>query len=251
VVETNTEQGAIYTNSFSVISSAINNRATKAKEFIYMAEVADSLARENSMLLQERDNAQFIKTVFKDSLLDLETEQLYTFTSAKVISNSIKLNNNSMTINRGTNHGVQPGMGVVTAGSNSVVGIVKSSTNNYSRILPVLHSQSSISSSISRNGHFGGLIWRGGDPTKANLVDIPKHADLKIGDTIQTSGFGTIFPEGIMVGTIDTFWIQTGTNFYEIKVNLSSDLSKVKYVYVVENLMREELEELEKEVSNE
>lgn len=251
VVETNTEQGAIYSNSFSVISSAINNRATKAKEFIYMVEVADSLARENAALLQARDNAQFIKTVFKDSLLDLDTEQLYTFTAAKVISNSIKLNNNSMTINRGTNHGIRPGMGIVSAGSNSVVGIVKRSTKNYSFILPILHSQSRISSAIKRNGHFGGLTWRGGDPTSANLVDVPKHANLRIGDTIQTSGFSTIFPEGIMIGTIDTFWVQTGTNFYEIKVDLSSDLSKIKYVYVVENLMREELEELEKEVSNE
>ncbi len=251
VVETNTEQGAIYTNSFSVISSAINNRATKAKEHFYMSEVADSLARENAALLQERDNAQFIKTVFKDSLLDLDTEQLYTFTAAKVVSNSVKLNNNSMTINRGTNHGIRPSMGIVSAGSNSVVGIVKSCSKNYSRILPILHSQSKISASIKRNGYFGGLIWRGGDPTVANLIDIPKHANLIIGDTIQTSGYSTIFPEGIMVGIIDTFWTQPGTNFYEIKVDLRSDLGKIKYVYVVENLKWRELEDLEKEVSNE
>ena len=86
---------------------------------------------------------------------------------------------------------------------------------------------------------------------KVNLVDVPKHANLLIGDTIQTSSYSSIFPEGIMIGTIDTFWQKSGTNFYEIDVNLSTDLSNVKYVHVVENLMEKELEVLRKEVSDE
>lgn len=251
VVEMNTEHNAIFNSSFSTVSDVVTSQFSKTKEHFYMASVADSLARQNSLLLQERDNAKFLQTVFKDSIQEEEKDQMYTFTAAKVISKTINLNNNGLTINRGTSHGIKPSMGIIGAGNNSVIGIVKSCTKNFSRVLPILHSQSRISSTVKRSNYPGSLVWKGGDPTRANLVDVPKHADVIKGDTIQTSGYSTIFPEGIMIGTVDTFWLQQGTNFYEIEINLSNDLSRTKYVYVVENLMKAELEELEKEVSDE
>ena len=251
VVNNNNEQNAIFNNSFSVISNVITNKFDGLKQFIQLSSVADSLARENATLLQQRDNALFIQTIHKDSFPELDKEQMYTFTAAKVISNSTRLNNNSLTINRGAAHGVKRSMGVIGTGSNGVIGIVKSTTENHSRILPILHSESRISAAVKRNGYFGSLVWKGGDPSKANLVDIPKHANLVKGDTIQTSGYSSIFPEGVMIGTVDTFWLQTGTSFYEIEISLSTDMSNIKYVYVVENLMKSELEKLQKEASDE
>lgn len=251
VVNNNPDQNAIFNSSLSAFSNSVTSSFDNVSQFISLSSVADDLARENAGLLQERDNALFIQTIQRDSIPIPETEQVYTFVSAKVISNSTNRNNNSLTINRGTNHGIKKSMGIVGAGNNGVIGIVKNATANYARILPILHSQSRISSSIKRNGYFGSLIWKGGDPTKVNLVDIPKHANLIKGDTIQTSGYSSIFPEGIMIGTIDTFWLQSGTNFYEIEVNLSNDLSNVKYVYVVENLKQAELDLLEKEGADE
>ncbi len=251
VVNNNSSQSAIFNNSLSAASNVITDKFDNVRQFIQLSEVSDSLARENAALLQEKEYAQFIQTVFKDSIREPEKEQMYTFMAAKVISNSVTRNNNSITINRGAAHGIKPSMGIIGAGSNGVIGIVKSTTQNYSRVLPVLHGQSSISASIKRNGFFGSLVWKGGDPTTLNLVDIPKHAELLEGDTVQTSGYSSIFPEGIMIGTVDTAWLIPGTNFYEIKVKLCNDLSNVKYVYVVENLMKSELEVLEKEVSNE
>ena len=156
-----------------------------------------------------------------------------------------------MMINRGANHGVRPSMGIIGAGESGVVGIVKSTTANFSRVLPILHGDSNISASIKRNGFYGSLVWKGKSPKKANLSDVPKHADLLKGDTVQTSGYSTMFPENIMIGTIDTFWLQEGTNFYEIEVDLIKDLSRIKSVYVIDNLMKEELEQLEKEVADE
>lgn len=251
VVNNNNGQNAIFNSTFSAFSNSITNQADGLTQFINLTSVNDSLARENSNLLQERDNALFIQTIQKDSVQIPETEQMYTFTAAKVTSNSTNLNNNSLFINRGKKHGITKSMGVIGAGSSGVIGIVKSTTDNFSRILPILHRQSKISASIKRNNFYGSLIWKGGNPTKVNLSDIPKHANLVKGDTVQTSGYSSIFPEGIMIGTVDTFWLQEGTNFYDIKVNLSIDLSNIKYVYVVENLMKKELEELRKEVSDE
>ncbi len=250
VVNNNSEQNAIFNSSFSFFSNETTERFDNLKQFVSLSSVNDTLARANAKLLQEKENAKFIQTVFKDSIQIPDTEQLYTFTAAKVVSNSTTRHNNSIIINRGANHGIKPSMGIIGVGNAGVVGIVKNTTANHSRVLPILHSQSRISASIKRNNFFGGLVWQGRDPTKANLVDIPKHANLVKGDTIQTSGYSSIFPEGIMIGTIDTSWLQKGTNFYEIEVNLCNDLSSVKYVYVVENLMKKEIDALEKEVSD-
>ena len=247
----NSEQKAIFNSSLSVWSNVITDKFDGLKQFIQLSSVADSLARENATLLQQRDNALFVQTIRRDSFPLEEKEQLHTFMAAKVVSNSTRQDNNSLTINRGSKHGIKASMGIIGTGNNGVIGIVKSTTENYSRVLPILHSQSKISCSVKRNGYFGSLVWKGRDPSKANLVDIPKHANLVKGDTIQTSGYSSIFPEGIMVGTIDTFWLQTGTNFYEIEIDLSTDMSNIKYVYVVENLKKTELEKLQKEASDE
>ena len=117
--------------------------------------------------------------------------------------------------------------------------------------MSVLHRQTLISASIKRNNHFGSIVWKGSDPTVINLIDVPKHADIVIGDTVQTSGYSTIFPEGIMIGTVDTFWVPSGSNFFEIEVNLKNDLNKTKYVYVVNNLMKKELEKIQGEGDDE
>jgi rod shape-determining protein MreC len=251
VVNNNQSQRAIYLNSLSAGSDYLTARFDHVSQFINLSSVADSLAKKNATLLAEIENAKFIKTVLKDTVYSPETEQLFTFISAKVVSNSINKNNNSLSINRGSEQGVLPSMGVIGANQTGVVGIVKSTTKNYSRVLSILNRQAIISASIRRNGHFGSIVWKGNLPTKVNLIDVPKHADIVIGDTVQTSGYSTIFPEGIMVGVVDTFWIPSGSNFFEIEVSLVNDLNKTKYVYVVNNLMKEETEKLEKEENNE
>ncbi len=251
VINNNQTQRAIYLNSLSAASDILTEQVDKFSQFINLSSVADSLAKKNAELLAEAENAKFIKTVLKDTSKILETDQQFTFTAAKVISNSINNNNNSLSINRGFAHDVLPSKGVIEANQNGVVGIVKSTTKNHARVMSILHRQTLISASIKRNGHFGSIVWKGNDPKTVNLVDIPKHADVIIGDTVQTSGYSTLFPEGVMIGVVDTFWIPSGSNFFDIEVSLVNDLNKTKYVYVVNNLMAEEIKQTQKEGSNE
>ncbi len=251
VVNNNQTQNAIYLNSLSAVTDAITQKFDNITQFINLSSVADSLAKKNAELLEEAQNAKFNKTVFRDSVNLPETGQLFTFVESKVVSNSINKKNNSLTINRGTEQGILTSMGVIGANQTGVVGIVKSTTKNYARVMSILHQQSIISASIMRNGHFGSIVWRSNNPILVNLIDVPKHADIVIGDTVQTSGFSTIFPEGIMIGVVDTFWVPSGSNFFEIEVTLNNDLNKIKYVYVVDNLMKEDLETIQEEGSNE
>jgi rod shape-determining protein MreC len=162
---------------------------------------------------------------------------------ARVINNSIISRNNTLTINRGKSHGITPGMGVI--GSNGIVGIIKSASKNFSVVLSLLHSDTRISASIRRNNFFGSLIWTGNNPKIMHLEAIPKHADLVLGDTVQTSGYSHIFPEGIIIGHIHDVSLESGNNFYTIEVALNNDLSNVHYVYVVEMRKLKEIRQLE------
>ena len=251
IINNNQTQRAIYLNSVSAATDALTERFDRFNQFLSLSSVADSLAKKNAELLAEADNAKFIKTVLKDSVDFPETEQQFTFIASKVISNSINKKNNSLSINRGSDHGIAPSMGVIGANQTGVVGIIKSTNKNFSRVMSILHQQSKISASIKRNNHFGSIVWKNNNPTKVSLIDVPKHASIVIGDTVQTSGYSTIFPEGIMIGTVDTFYTPSGSNFFEIEVSLINDLSKIKYVYVVDNLMKKELKEIQEEDSDE
>ena len=129
--------------------------------------------------------------------------------------------------------------------SNGIVGIVKDVSGNFSSVLSVLHKDARISAMIKKNGYFGSLVWDGSDFKTGTLSDIPVHAKISEGDTIVTSRYSAIFPDGILIGTIVGFKINPGDNFYTIYVKFSTDFSNLSYVYVVNNLMKDEQSLLE------
>jgi len=148
-----------------------------------------------------------------------------------------------MTLNKGRLHGIRPDMGVI--GPNGVIGIVKDVSGNFSSIMSLLHSEMQISAKIKKNNHLGTIIWEGFDHTKVTMLYIPPHVELERGDTIITSGFSQIFPEGIAIGEIDDFEVRRGDNFYTIDIKLFTDFNKLEYVQVVQNIFREEIDGLE------
>ncbi len=249
VINFNKKQNSIFVNSSNTISGLLYERADQFAEFWNMSSVSDSLAEENARLRAELRNARFVETILQDSARNEKTSQRYTFISADIINNSVNKHSNNITINRGYNHGVQVRAGVFD--DRGIVGIVRNVGSRFSSVMSILHKESRITAAIRRNNYFGSLTWNGSNPRMVTLSDIPKHAQLIKGDTIQTSGYSTIFPAGIMVGIIDTFWLEPGSNFYTIDVLLSNDLSKSKYVYIVNDLMREEINTIEEEVSDE
>ncbi len=249
VINFNKKQNSIFVNSSNTISGLLYERADQLAEFWDMSSVSDSLAEENARLRAELRNARFVETILQDSARNEKTSQRYTFISADIINNSVNKHSNNITINRGANHGVKIRAGVFD--DRGIVGIIRNVGSRFSSVMSILHKESRITAAIRRNNYFGSLTWNGSNPRMVTLSDIPKHAQLIKGDTIQTSGYSTIFPAGIMVGVIDTFWLEPGSNFYTIDVLLSNDLSKSKYVYIVNDLMREEINTIEEEVSDE
>ena len=127
----------------------------------------------------------------------------------------------------------------------SPIGIVVGASRNFSRVMSVLHANATISAAVKDKGYFGSLLWRGFNPGRMQLDAIPKHAQLQIGDTVVTSGYSQVFPPDLLIGTIDSFWLPRGSNFYRIEVSLHTDMSKLRSAYVYSNIYADEIKTLE------
>lgn len=250
VVQYNVKQKEIYVNSSNIFSGTIYQRYDKIMDYANLSRDNEVLAGEVATLYARLGNAKFSEYLVRDSSFVRDSlgkiKQQYTYIAANVVNNSITLPNNYITLNRGSNHGVKAGMGVMTP--QGVIGIVRNVTENFSEVMSILHQQAKISASLRRTSYFGTLFWRDqSNPLMLSLEQIPKHAEIGVGDTIQTSGYSYIFPEGIAIGKVETCKVEAGSNYKVARIKLFEDLAKLRYVYIVNNLMRNEQEYLIKE----
>jgi len=127
-------------------------------------------------------------------------------------------------------------------------------SNYYAVAFSLLNTGLLISSKIKSTNDLGSVQWDGRDATEASLLFIPRHVKTQAGDTVITSGFNAVFPEGVLIGIISEVNPDTDNpNYHQIRLKLSTDFGKVNYVYLVENTQFEELDSLhqQSEVSNE
>ena len=173
----------------------------------------------------------------------------YNFIVAKVINNSVSKPNNYITLNKGSLEGIKPGMGIISP--QGVVGRVMVCSEHFSTATSLLHSKMLISAEISRIHASGSLKWGGNDPNSANLEFVARHLKPKVGDTVRTSEFSNILPEGIHVGVIRKISLKDDATFYSIDVDLATDFSTLNFVYVIENKLQAEKDSLQLKTTGE
>ena len=200
------------------------------------------MVEENS-LLREKLKA-FTNEDFNEKILEKEGDSSqWEFIPARVINNSIFLQNNHITIDKGSKDGVYKGMGVV--GTSGIVGQVIAVSNNFSSIISVLHGASLVSSLHKRSGSLCTTAWDGTNPVIADVQYLPRHLTLFRGDTITTSGFNSIYPSETLIGTIERMSIADDATFYEVKIKLSTAFSQLAYVYLANFKMKNQRDSLE------
>ncbi len=211
-----------------------------------------SLEKENKALSQE--NARLYNSLppeffnpISDYRPDTSADKRYAFIPARVINNSVNKQYNFITLNVGQKDGVGPGMAVIC--DNGIVGEVKEATDNFASVISVLNRESFPHAMIKRNGYFGPIEWPGRNYRKVLLTQIPGHVEVRIGDTIVTSGYSYTYPRGILVGTVESYRESEGIS-YDITVRLAPDFKNLSNVLVVKNLMRDEQEEVERSQEN-
>ena len=244
-VKNNSFQRASFLNSSNQIVGQAYETVNYVKRYLHLSVVADSLASENAKLKNELKSSFYSDSTQQKLIKDSVNHQQYEYIVAEVVNNSIHHKDNTITINRGSKHGIVKGMGVVCP--SGVVGLVLNVSNNYSTIQSLLHSDTRISATIKENNAFGSLVWgeESYDPEFALLKDIPNHIKVQKGQHIITSGFSTRFPKGIAIGRVRRTGLKGGESFLNIEVQLSTDFATLQYVYVIKNLFSEEQQALE------
>lgn len=244
IVQNNYYQRASVVNSSNKLSANVLTASKNVEDYFYLKDVNERLANENAELRSRL--LESYSVIFSDvhSVSDTVLKQKYTFTSAKVVNNSTNRRNNYLTLSKGSKQGIAKDMAVIT--NTGVVGQVKDVSENFCTVMSMLHSKTIVSAKIKKDGSYGPLTWDGADFEYATLSDIPTHVLLRKGDTIVTSAYSLTFPENIKIGTVESFVRKSGEYFYTVKVKLLTDFKKLSHVYIVNNLLKDEQDELEK-----
>ena len=241
-------QHSVYFSSANAVAGKVYEVSGGITSYFHLKSVNEDLLDRIMELEQQNHNLEdalgrhLSDSTELNSIRNLPNTDYQVF-KARVINNSLNLVDNYITSNRGSKDGIRPEMGVVDG--NGVVGIVYDTSSHYSRVISVLNSKSSISCKIVGSEYFGYLKWEYGDSRYAYLKDLPRHAEFNLGDTVVTSGYSTVFPEGIMIGTVDDMADSNDGLSYLLKVKLATDFGKVSEVRAIARTGQHEQKELE------
>jgi rod shape-determining protein MreC len=225
------------------ITSVLEEKISNTRNYLKLHEINSDLARENVALKNSIEHLIKKENLTIFSVSDTINWQQYVYTEGEVVNNSVNKQKNYFTLNKGKKQGVNTDMAVVSP--DGVAGIIVGSSDNYSIAMSLLNIDFRLSSRMKSNGYFGSLAWDGRDYRYAILNEIPQHVTINAGDTVETTSFSSIFPEGIMVGTVSDFE-KPGGDFYKIRVLLSTDFKKLNFVSIIGNLKKTEQQSLEK-----
>lgn len=235
IVQNNHFQRAAFINSTNGLTANTFQTLSNWENYFSLKTANEQLALENAKL-----QTLLSYKGINDTIASVLPKR---YIPAMIINNSIAKRNNYLTLDKGTKHGVEKGMGVVTP--NGVVGIIKEVSEHFSSVLSVLHGKSKTSVVLQHSHYFGSLEWKGGNYQNAIVNDIPSHVELNIGDTIISSGYSSIYPADIPIGTISRINTKKNKNFHLIDIQFLEDFKQLKYVYITEGVLSSEVKELE------
>ena len=231
-----------YATTLSAWTYSITNSVT---DYFGLAEVNRLLVEENARLHEQIADYRLQLTLGGVHEVDsVASDGKVNFLTAKVVYNSVYDLQNYVIIDKGAEQGIEEDMGVFA--SQGVVGVVQRVSNNYAVVLPIINPEQVISARIKGNDQLGSLKWDGKSPLKAKLEEIPSHVNVAAGDTVVTSGFSAIFPEGVMIGVVDRARRIENTMYCDIDIALAVDFQSLTYVTVAAFDNKNELLNLQK-----
>ena len=243
----NSYQGSIWFTQANTAAAYVHEWEAKAFAYLRMPAENAELVQRNILLQHETDSLRHLLAEALKGSSATEKKQNTLLQDIKlipahIVDNSVRNRDNLLVINAGSNAGVEPEMGVVSG--TGVVGIVSAVTPHYSLVISILNSHSSISCRLRRTDYFGYLKWKGGNTLRAYMEDVPRHAHIKVGDIVETSGFSNVFPAGIFLGKVAKIKNSSDGLAYELEILLGTDMSNLRHVNVISNLNKKELDSL-------
>ena len=248
ILQANTYSRSTFFNSTRAISGGILEKYHNAKEFANLKRTNEILAEENARLRSTSKGSYFPLFSVSDTLIDTLYNQQYVYIPAKVVNSTYTYFNNHITLNKGSNQGIEKGMGVINA--EGVVGKVKEVSENYAVVYPIIHQKGQVTGRIKGSGHFGEVSWDGKNYDRVQLHKIQRHAQFSLGDTIVSDLRSEIFPSGIPIGIVLDSTLNYETQFISLELDLLPDFTNIEYVYIVNDLFKNERQSLEEKVES-
>ncbi len=224
------------------LSGNVQLHRARIKYYFNLAEENDALKDEN-LSLHKRLETYKSRLNYAESVLRLDSnrlsaydtnhvqKQFYTYVPCHAINNTTDKNYNYITLDKGSADGVRVGMGLISP--RGIAGRVIRVTKDYSLALSMLSINFTLNAKIRRTGNVGMYEWAGGNSRIGLLNNVPQDVELRIGDSIVTSGYSSIFPEGFILGVIqDNKTIQGG--FYKAQIALATNFDALGDLYIVE-----------------
>lgn len=225
------------TKAINATKAAMRKKINNAVDYFSLSDINKQLVRENEELKNTLQRIYKSEELTTFNVTDSIYRQQYVYISAAVVNNSVNKQKNYITLDRGRLSGVKEDMAVICP--EGIVGIIVEVGRNYSIAMSVLNLEFRLSARLSKNGYFGSLTWDGGNVNSLILKEIPNHVNVSVGDTVETTGYSAVFPEGIMIGTISDF-DERGGDFLDIKIQPSTDFRKLSNTYIIANLKKDE-----------
>lgn len=247
LIRFNSYHQSVFFSSANGMVAEVYSLAGNVSSYFGLKQINQDLLERNGYLEKEilALQEQLRDTKGLEQLNDSSSK--YDFIVAQVINNSVTQLKNYITLNKGSEEGIAPGMGVTD--QNGIIGIVSVVSDHYSVVISVLNTKLRLSAKVKGSDYFGSLVWDGQSSRYAILEELPRHVEFAKGDTIVTSGYSAAFPEGLPVGVIEGYSKQANDNFYALKVELAADFNRLNDVRVIINRQQEEQLNLEKEAN--
>lgn len=211
----------LYSYMFRYESLAAENEVLKEKlaQMEDDARLADSVSREN-------DRLRALLELLKD-------HEDYKPVDAYIIAWSSNDWSSTLTINRGTNAGVEAGMCAITA-NGEVVGLVTQAGTNYAIVKTVLDPSLGISATMSSTGHNGMVQGNYAEGNKGllRMNYLPSSAVIRNNDQVVTSG-STVYPRGLILGhVVDAGFDDTGIAKFAL-LKPAADIDTLEQIFII------------------
>jgi len=252
--------GSLYSRSLgwyatSAVFGRVNELMTEGWSYVGLRPRNEELLRENARLrtaytllarqMQDAEAHGLLPRLHATDSLPIDPSAVII---ARVVNRVTHTNEVYYTINKGRRDGIETDMGVMSA--SGVVGAVMAVSDHYALVIPVLNPKIRLACTLLGQ-EVSGTLTASSSPNanEAILSNVPPHAHPQIGDTITTSGYSYLFPEGMMVGTIaDSVPARvkgSAGTFANYPVHLSTDFQGLRYVYVIREKPTHEVRALE------
>lgn len=243
----------VYSGAANEVTGKIAKQFNNVEYYFQLKRTNDSLVKANEMLYNKlRQDFEIPDTLTRIAIDTIKVDSLrqqrkYLYMEAKVVRNSVSQPNNYIILHRGSRQGIHADMGVIDV-NNSVIGTVMDVSDNYSVVMSLLHEQSNLSARLKKTGETGTVVWDGLSPNIISLKDIPKTVKISSGDTIVTSGFSDKFPSGLIIGYVKDIINDKTMSTYTVRLRPGANFENLQYSYIIENLQKEEPQQLLKNV---